>query len=1120
MVTGRDRLDRTDIPFWQKALRTVSLPFDWISRNVTQPFGTLVTAPWTPAVRGTEHLPWWQREQAEYKAWEDPGISFRMPWMEETEKPWKIGVKGFVETLPWLAVPSAAGVLGRAGTLGMRGAGLLGLAQQPGHLGRGAALAAKAVAPLAKAERIATYPIAKPLEMVGRGISKAISPKSERAMRSLVNELRGIREQRLSGVLDDLSFLKGQKEIAEKVLQIELRDAGKRAWKSILRKTEKELKKAELAPKIKPPVPKVEAGIPPPPPPFKPRLVSELYPDGFGPEREEAAMRLLDAVRVSKPITKETAALRVPVRGKRARSYEEILQEYIKQGKSVEEAHQIAKGAALRGEYPRASLTPEFQAAVEKLGKDQETLFRMISDAPLRGFEKGNTIEAFQKLLLEQQLQPNEIVLLERVFGSKLVKEIMKKRPLGERAWNLFLDVLNAPRALLASCDISGLLRQGAILSARHPIEGIKTVGPSVRAMLSDKNSIFYDNIIRSRKWMDVVLDPKLPVVLDLTALPYKEAAALTRFEESFASKIMNKIPFVRASNRAYVTVLNDMRSRSVGNVLNGWEKMGLRYNPKIERWIEGGREFGFLDVSDLNQMVNWASGRGTLPRGLQQQGRLLNGLIFAPKLQMSRIQLPMMAGKALASYLSFGAYMPYSGLMRKEIMRTVLSFLGAGSGILTMAALSGVAEVELDPRSADFGKLKYGETRLDIWSGYSQLMRFTAQLATAQRKSVSGRVYDVNRRDIGIRFLQTKASPAAGLVNDLLTGESFLGEEMPPKSARSAWGQVYQRMAPLAIQDMIDATLEDGPVGTVVSSVGILGIGVVTYTDEARRERDKAANAKYGVDWEELGRQYEGRIKQLLLEQETPAILEADKEEEKRFTAGTPTLMQHFQDEGQSIEDTYREDVNLAVKKFRVTGDGREFRLAINQAAETRRRRYGARAKMEKYEDIIAYYNQPLKPEQIAQMDPGNVLRREHNQFMYGQDMFDEYGEYRFDEAERREQEFLKKHGQKALDYIEEYRSARWIDKPAELKMLEQARDILRPYWQMEDQIWSMYPPELKVLSDQIKIMERTDPVRARRALRRYPQILRARELIARYKKAMRDRSPMILQAYNLFYR
>jgi hypothetical protein len=328
----------------------------------------------------------------------------------------------------------------------------------------------------------------------------------------------------------------------------------------------------------------------------------------------------------------------------------------------------------------------------------------------------------------------------------------------------------------------------------------------------------------------------------------------------------------------------------------------------------------------------------------------------------------------------------------------------------------------------------------------------------------------------------------------------------------------MYQRMMPLAVQDLIDGVAQEGVVGGIVSSASFLGVGVVTYTDEVKRARDKVARQKYGMDWEQVGRVY-GRATQLRLEQTSPSILEAEKEQEQRFAAGSPTAMERWQEEGKSIEETYRESIELAAAEFRQTRDGVRFRNKVDQAAAVKRQMYAARAKRKEYQDIIAYYNQPLDPERVAEMNPGDVLRRKYYQLMFAPDMYDQFGNYRFDEAERRELEFLVEHGQQALDYIEEYRGARWIAKPPEMKLLEQAREVLRPYWRIADAVWSMYPPELKELSDQIRTLERTDPEKAKRILSRYPQILKIRETIARYKKQLRMANPLVNQMYKLFY-
>ena len=53
-----------DIPFWQK-------PLEWL-RTAEQAAGAFLGAPFSPAIPGTEGLPWWEREKAEHEAWQAP----------------------------------------------------------------------------------------------------------------------------------------------------------------------------------------------------------------------------------------------------------------------------------------------------------------------------------------------------------------------------------------------------------------------------------------------------------------------------------------------------------------------------------------------------------------------------------------------------------------------------------------------------------------------------------------------------------------------------------------------------------------------------------------------------------------------------------------------------------------------------------------------------------------------------------------------------------------------------------------------------------------------------------------------------------------------------------------
>ena len=82
-----------EAPWWQT-------PLDWL-RSVETGAGTLLAAPFTPSVPGTQDMSWWEREKAEYEVWEAPSVElgFNYPqWLGGEEV--TLGVKGALELTP------------------------------------------------------------------------------------------------------------------------------------------------------------------------------------------------------------------------------------------------------------------------------------------------------------------------------------------------------------------------------------------------------------------------------------------------------------------------------------------------------------------------------------------------------------------------------------------------------------------------------------------------------------------------------------------------------------------------------------------------------------------------------------------------------------------------------------------------------------------------------------------------------------------------------------------------------------------------------------------------------------------------------------------------------------
>jgi hypothetical protein len=665
----------------------------------------------------------------------------------------------------------------------------------------------------------------------------------------------------------------------------------------------------------------------------------------------------------------------------------------------------------------------------------------------------------------------SELVAMEKVFGSGITKALVDKSP--KHMYDKIVDVLNAPRSLLSSVDLSGLLRQGAILTARHPIQASKTVIPMIKAFFSDNSAKYIDDAIRARPnfWrFERYGGYRAP-------LPNEVLPKLAQREEAFVSRIIEKMPVIggaiKASNRAYATVLNDIRSRTWESTLDAWKKSGMEITNK--------------DYESLAKLINAASGRGNLPKVLSEASPLLSSFLFSPRLFWSRIELPSILLRPNA----------YSPAARKEAAKMLASFLGAGTAIVGMASALG-AKTSVDPRNADFGKIVVGNTRLDVWSGYSQWARFVAQVTTGQKKSQYGNVNEVNRKEVLDRFIQSKLSPAAGLINDILKGESYAGEEMDLEGT-NVTRQLYARLIPLFIQDLIDAVEQDNLVGGVVSLPGLFGVGVTTYLSSSQKLRDKLAQEKYNMSWEQVGQQY-GIAAQMDLERSSPEMLaevEKERADYDKTIMGKQDVNNIYRGQTETIEKEYRNRVNLAALEYRETGDGYTFKEKINDIASNRRSQYDILNKDPQFAKVVARYNEVPTPNEIKKMNPQDIARREYMRMMYSDDMYDRYGNYRFDMAEDMRQKFVEVFGEGMLTYVETYQGIKENDMPEEYQQWRQAQKILKPYWQVQSSVENLSgksfaesPAGQRFIQKQRKVLRATNPDMARAYTQFYTQL------------------------------
>ena len=553
-------------------------------------------------------------------------------------------------------------------------------------------------------------------------------------------------------------------------------------------------------------------------------------------------------------------------RAKRASDAEFLFNKFTQEGMLPEDAYKAASShqiGSLKDAVSGMNLSSEELASVQMTPDEIKDMVNHLWNTKYKiGATKKNpgivsnfshnqaedALEAFKQLVLQRKpLNWTQNKLLGQAFGDEFVG--IAYRGVKDGTFYKMIDLMNMPRALLASFDMSAPFRQGAILQARELTRrnfgGLwESYRDMFKAFSTERWSVESDDMLRAKPRYQQWVDNDGFHAID---------ESLQRGEELFRSSIAEKIPFignmVRRSERAYRVFLNDMRYTSFENTVNSWERLAAKEGTNVTR------EMIDEAMPALNRLINAASGRGHLPQVLEGNlGELLTTTLFAPRLYVSRFQWPAMlfnpgltakGVEGIARYTVSGISPEAYSLVRKEAAKEMASFLSAGAGLTSLLALGG-AKVTLDPRSSDFGKIRIGNTRLDVWTGYLQWSRLLAQVWTNQKVDALGNVTKGNRLDSLSRFAQSKFAPMTGLLYDLLKGQSYMGDDMSLNGMKLDT-QVWNRVAPLFIQDLSQAVSDHGPLGSLLASPGFFGVGTQTYSNPAVDARS-LLNKQFGL--------------------------------------------------------------------------------------------------------------------------------------------------------------------------------------------------------------------------------------------------------------------------------
>lgn len=495
-----------------------------------------------------------------------------------------------------------------------------------------------------------------------------------------------------------------------------------------------------------------------------------------------------------------------PLRGKQEELFTKARAEKIQEVLRHREAIGGEKGffaelGALKGELPKISFEPlRGKLTQEKVDR----LFDIVRQTKvLDDFEKISAQDGLHRMLEGILPQRAQIDKLSSVFGKNFTEALLQKRPEIEKMVDIGLQLYNLPRSFMAGFgDLSGTLMQNIMFAYRHPLLTAKNFGQELKFFASEKAFQANQKEIIDRPTFELMKRAKI----NFTEL----GGMIGKREEQFMASLAENIPIIgsviKATGRAWTGFLNRMRADVFDLGLENAKNTGVNINdPRF--------------LKTFGEFVNAGTGRGNLGILEKSMPVISQALFSARKLA------------ATFNLINPNFYVRAHPFVRKEALKTWTSFLAGGSSILAIAKMNG-AEIGDDPTSADFGKIKIGNTRFNVFGTYQQVAVLLARLYKgSMTSSVTGREIELGegfkpttKLDIISRFFETKQHPTLSLIFDSLRGEQALGLPFDLKA------ETLERFIPMVISDGYDLYKEHGNVGLWGIFPTMLGLPSQTY--------------------------------------------------------------------------------------------------------------------------------------------------------------------------------------------------------------------------------------------------------------------------------------------------
>lgn len=336
----------------------------------------------------------------------------------------------------------------------------------------------------------------------------------------------------------------------------------------------------------------------------------------------------------------------------------------------------------------------------------------------------------------------------------------------------------------------------------------------------------------------------------------------ISKREEAIRSQLAEKIPgfgkAVKASNRSFEAYINDLRVNTFHDLMEAAIQHYEAVKAGGGRNLLG-RNLTPAQIEELNPMTNKLLGQEIADRVMELTGRgkletklpftdtkvsleqpgvrnILDTVMFSPSLTASRLQA-----------LDPRKYIFGNPVLRRQQLRAALSLGVSTAALSTLGEAMGFG-VSMNPTSADFGKARVGNTRIDMMGGYQQPLVAAMRALTGQSTSSSSG----KTRTLGEGYKPDSVATVAG---NYAMGRAHPMVRFAIELAQANKNQPFpltdkllQLYIPMITQDAAELGQEDPRLLALLPMISA-GAGSQTYGEKFQPNKFLGKNSLTGVD-------------------------------------------------------------------------------------------------------------------------------------------------------------------------------------------------------------------------------------------------------------------------------